>query len=60
MDATANTERCQVKCNPGYEHPFGVNLFEECGPNTDWSWSQDINDEPIFGCVGEFKDDALI
>ncbi|ELT94386.1 hypothetical protein CAPTEDRAFT_203071, partial [Capitella teleta] len=52
QEASTNTARCQVKCNPGFEHPLQPNVFEECGPNTGWVWTTELADGPLLGCIG--------
>ena len=43
LQRNTNTQRCQVKCDNGYEHALRPNLYEECGPTTDWIWSFVLN-----------------
>ncbi|XP_013396521.1 sushi, von Willebrand factor type A, EGF and pentraxin domain-containing protein 1 isoform X2 [Lingula anatina] len=49
-----NTDRCQVKCNKGFEYVERTNAFEVCGPATNWQWSYEINKTPVTGCVEQF------
>ena len=53
-EVTTNTERCEVKCNPGYEHSLRNNEFEECGPSTNWRWSYEVSETPLLDCVGKW------
>ena len=48
-----NTRRCQVKCNYGFEHPGDPNMFEICGPDTNWQWSYEVANEEIPACIGK-------
>lgn len=48
-----NTERCSVKCNPGFEHIVRTNEYEECGPSTNWLWSHELQGSEILPCVCE-------
>lgn len=47
-----NTERCQVKCNPGFDHLLNSNMFEMCGPDTLWQWSTTFNNYRPVACTG--------
>ena len=47
-----NTKRCQVKCNHGFDHMNSPNLFELCGPNTNWRWSFKVDNRDVPGCIG--------
>ena len=47
-----NTRRCQVRCNLGYEHLEDTNMFEICGPDTNWLWSYQIDQRDIPSCIG--------
>ena len=51
-EASTNTERCKVQCNPDFEHAIRPNEYEECGPATNWHWSHEVEDKPILPCVG--------
>ncbi|XP_013394336.1 sushi, von Willebrand factor type A, EGF and pentraxin domain-containing protein 1 isoform X2 [Lingula anatina] len=53
-DRVTNTKRCEVKCNPGFEHIDRTNAFEECGSSTNWLWSHEANEEEIPPCVEQF------
>jgi len=55
-----NTERCQVKCNKGYEHIARPNAFEECGPSTNWRWNHEIQGRPILDCVVSWFEEIII
>ena len=48
-----NTKRCQVKCNYGYEHPDRRNLYELCGPDSNWRWTHETNNTGIIPCIGK-------
>lgn len=52
--AATNTERCAVRCNPGHQHILRPNLYEECGPSTNFIWTTDTTGSPILGCMGEY------
>ncbi|ELU09690.1 hypothetical protein CAPTEDRAFT_208345 [Capitella teleta] len=51
QEASTNTTRCRVKCNPGFEHLLQPNVFEECGPFTGWVWTTELVGEPLSGCI---------
>ena len=55
MQTATNTERCSVKCNAGYQHILRPNMFEECGPSTNFRWSTEVNMTPVLGCIGKYK-----
>ncbi|XP_013402131.1 signal peptide, CUB and EGF-like domain-containing protein 1 [Lingula anatina] len=55
-----NTDRCQVKCNDGFEHPVRSNQFEECGPATNFKWSYEINNIPIPACVEQYFPGVIV
>ena len=48
---------CNVRCNPGFEHPAKVNDYETCGPTTGFEWSFRIKkndpDATFPSCVGK-------
>ncbi len=46
------TERCTVKCDPGYDHADDPNAFEECGSSTNWEWTFVLQQTPIMPCIG--------
>ena len=48
-----NTQRCQLKCNQGYDFLERPNVFEECGPNSNWEWSYQVASRDIPPCVGK-------
>ena len=50
-----NTQRCQVKCNSGYEHVLEPSYYEECGPTSNWQWSHTLRDVPIMPCERKFS-----
>ena len=47
------TARCQVKCNPGFEHPSKPNIYEECEPFTGWAWSNELFNTALVACMGK-------
>lgn len=55
-----STERCEVKCNPGFEHLVRTNEFEECGPSTNWLWSHETDQTPLMPCVASFYPDVIL
>jgi len=34
-----NSQFCEARCDPGYEHPDKTNNYETCGPVTNYEWS---------------------
>ena len=50
-----NTERCQIKCDAGYDHVVRVNNFEECGPSTNWLWTHSLLNRDILPCGRKFE-----
>ena len=54
-----NTKRCRLMCDDGYEHLIRPNPYEECGPNTGWSWSIELTGRKMkddsFACRSRFS-----
>ena len=60
MRPDTSTERCSVKCNAGYQHILRPNLYEECGPSTNFRWTTEANMTPVLGCVGENRNEFIL
>ena len=48
-DKTTKDQYCQKRCDPGYEHATAFKDYSQCGPSTDYVWTEDID----TNCIGK-------